>query len=232
MSEGEEDLTMRVRPQGGLLETRHGSDELQPAQLVILVGSDAGRRFSLGGSLIIGRDPDADVVLRDDGASRRHAKILRNGRGGFAIYDLGSRNGTFVNGIKVEQADLNSGDKIAMGAETIFLFTHHDRYEEQVAQAQKLQALGQLASGVAHDFNNLMATILGNVTYLGVAQEGLLPDTVECLAEIETAARRAADLTGQLLSFARSRPRAHDTLDVRSMFEEATGSCAAPCRAT
>jgi PAS domain S-box-containing protein len=80
--------------------------------------------------------------------------------------------------------------------------TERRRLEEQLRQAQKLQAVGQLAGGIAHDFNNLLAAILGNVALL---LEGgpHLPPKNELLRTVEKAALRAADLTRQLLGFSR-----------------------------
>ena len=78
----------------------------------------------------------------------------------------------------------------------------HDRLEEQYRQSQKMEAVGRLAGGVAHDFNNMLLAILG---YTGMALDQI--DPVEPLhadlKEIEKAARRSADLTRQLLAFAR-----------------------------
>jgi PAS domain S-box-containing protein len=74
--------------------------------------------------------------------------------------------------------------------------------EEQLRQAEKLQAIGQLAGGVAHDFNNQLTGILGNAELLVEA----LPDRPELKAaaeEIRAAAQRSARLTHQLLAFAR-----------------------------
>jgi two-component system, cell cycle sensor histidine kinase and response regulator CckA len=74
--------------------------------------------------------------------------------------------------------------------------------EEQLLHAQKMESIGRLAGGVAHDFNNILTAILG---YLEAARldlaEGGSPDAD--LAEVERAARRAAELTRQLLAFAR-----------------------------
>jgi two-component system, cell cycle sensor histidine kinase and response regulator CckA len=75
------------------------------------------------------------------------------------------------------------------------------RLEAQMQNAQKLESLGVLAGGIAHDFNNLLVGIIGNVS---VAREDSEPDSPadELLADIETAARRAAELTTQLLAYA------------------------------
>ena len=75
------------------------------------------------------------------------------------------------------------------------------RLEVQMQHAQKLESLGVLAGGIAHDFNNLLVGILGNVS---VARQDVPEGTPheELLADIETAARRAADLTTQLLAYA------------------------------
>jgi PAS domain S-box-containing protein len=73
--------------------------------------------------------------------------------------------------------------------------------EEQVRQSQKLESLGLMAGGVAHDFNNLLAAIMGNarLARLELAKGG---DAEECLAAVETATQRAAELTRQMLTFA------------------------------
>ena len=193
-----------------------------PAQLVVLVGPDAGRRYPVAEELLIDRDAEVGLAVHDDGVSRRHSRIVRGDGGDFSIEDLGSRNGTYVNGKRITASPLRPGDKIAIGTGTILLFTRHDRYEEQVLQAQKLHLLGQLAGGIAHDFNNLIVTVLGNVTYLkdSPPKDNELSD---CLDEIETAARRAAELTSQLMSFSRPHRRSRDNVDVGKLIHEVVG---------
>ena len=77
-----------------------------------------------------------------------------------------------------------------------------ERLQAQLAQAQKMESVGRLAGGVAHDFNNMLQAILGNVD---LALQDIPPDSParESLEEIRKSAARSADLTRQLLAFAR-----------------------------
>ncbi|MFM1943861.1 MAG: hypothetical protein RI897_2843 [Verrucomicrobiota bacterium] len=80
--------------------------------------------------------------------------------------------------------------------------TERKQLEMQLRQAQKLEAIGQLAGGVAHDYNNILAAIM---MHLGLLQghEGLDEETRQALVELDSEARRAANLTRQLLMFSR-----------------------------
>jgi signal transduction histidine kinase/ActR/RegA family two-component response regulator len=77
--------------------------------------------------------------------------------------------------------------------------------ESTLRQMQRLEAVGQLTSGVAHDFNNLLTVILGNLTFLerGMAAAGVDGRLAQRLGYMRTAAERGAKLTDQLLSFSR-----------------------------
>ncbi len=90
--------------------------------------------------------------------------------------------------------------------------------EEQLRQAQKLDSIGRLAGGVAHDFNNMVQVILGNVD---LALEEVKPGSAlrESLEEIQKAGRRSADLTQQLLAFARKQTIAPRVLDLNETVE-------------
>jgi PAS domain S-box-containing protein len=74
--------------------------------------------------------------------------------------------------------------------------------EEQLRQAQKMEAIGQLAGGVAHDFNNLLVIIKGYATLL-LAGEKFEPKSLDALKKILSAAERAGNLTRQLMMFSR-----------------------------
>lgn len=74
---------------------------LTPAILVVTAGSLAGTRLRLGsGPILIGRAEDSTLVLDDDYASTRHARIVAQGRG-YAVEDLGSTNGTYLDRARI-----------------------------------------------------------------------------------------------------------------------------------
>lgn len=85
--------------------------------LTFVNGERAGEQFvlsALEGSLI-GRSPEADLVLRDDSVSRKHTRLFA-ANGALWLRDLGSRNGTRVNGTQVARYRLSSGDRLTIGA--------------------------------------------------------------------------------------------------------------------
>jgi pSer/pThr/pTyr-binding forkhead associated (FHA) protein len=86
------------------------------AVLTFLSGREVGRIHRLTGvETLIGRGSDVDLLVDDDGVSRRHAKILREPDGTLKIHDLQSTNGTFLNGKRIEVEALREGDRVRIG---------------------------------------------------------------------------------------------------------------------
>ena len=78
-----------------------------------------GQRLTVGAEpVVIGRLPECDIVLTDPNVSRRHAEIRRLGDRSWSA-DLGSTNGTRVNGVPVREQRLASGDEITVGSTTL-----------------------------------------------------------------------------------------------------------------
>src|SRR5215207_3063111 len=104
------------------------------AYLVVLQGTNVGEMHKIEGpELVIGRAVSAAVRLNDDGISRRHCRVLSIG-GQVIIEDLGSANGTLVNGEMIQQHALKEGDKIRLGATTTLKFTYQDKLDESFQQ--------------------------------------------------------------------------------------------------
>jgi nitrogen-specific signal transduction histidine kinase/CheY-like chemotaxis protein len=97
-----------------------------------------------------------------------------------------------------------------------------EKLQEQLSQAQKMESVGRLAGGVAHDFNNMLGVILGHTE---MALERVAPTDPLCddLKEIRKAAERSADLTRQLLAFARKQTVAPKVLDLNKTVKAMTG---------
>jgi two-component system, cell cycle sensor histidine kinase and response regulator CckA len=103
--------------------------------------------------------------------------------------------------------------------------THHkqadaerERLQKQLNQAQKLESVGRLAGGVAHDFNNMLGVILGH-TELALLQTDENHDLYSDLKEIQKAAKRSADTTKQLLAFARKEIISPKKIDLNDTVE-------------
>ena len=90
-----------------------------PSSLLISQGLEQGKQFRLDrAQVLIGRDVSSDVCVRDIEASRKHCRITQEGSGYF-VADLGSSNGTYVNGTRIKRAALSSGDRIRVGSTEI-----------------------------------------------------------------------------------------------------------------
>lgn len=115
--ESESDTTVLFAPleaeeKEAPVEVEAPSDE---AVFVVNRGSVVGQRFPLKkGQITLGRDPQSDIFLDDITVSRKHAKV-DVGESNIKVSDVGSLNGTYVNGIRVDTASLKHGDELQIG---------------------------------------------------------------------------------------------------------------------
>lgn len=91
--------------------------------------------------------------------------------------------------------------------------------EEQLNHSRKMDAIGQLAGGVAHDFNNVLGAIIGAGELLKSPDSGLKPEAIELVDMILQAGMRAADLTAKLLAFGRKGRIASSVVDIHEIID-------------
>jgi signal transduction histidine kinase len=152
--------------------------------------------------------PDAKSVAQTLDALRAHGRVrnveLEMRRGdGRSVRVIGSFVGTF------------HGHELHEIQGYLFDTTERRSLEDQLRQAQKMEAIGRLAGGVAHDFNNLLTVILGFSDML-LSRVGPSDPNAADLEEIQRAGVRAAALTKQLLAFSRRQVLEPTVLDVNA----------------
>jgi PAS domain S-box-containing protein len=144
---------------------------------------------------------------------------LLGGRSVLSERRLLRKNGSVAE-VEISARDLGDGRFQAI----IRDISERRRLEEQLRQAQKMEAVGQLTGGIAHDLNNLLTVVLANSEMMA----GALPDGREDLhgdlAELQAAARRGAQMIRKLLSFSRHAPLTYQVLDLGRVVEDVLGT--------
>ena len=115
--------------------------------------------------------------------------------------------------IRADWIPIFDDGKVTGGVGIVADITEQMKLEAQLRQAQKMESIGRLAGGVAHDFNNMLGVILGHTEMALVQMDPAHPLHAH-LTEIRIAAERSADLTRQLLAFARKQTIAPRLLDL------------------
>jgi len=171
---------------------------------------------------ILGRT-DFDFYPREL-AEKYHADDQRVIQSGAALemeeaHQLPNGNKIFV---QIVKTPLYDAEGHVIGLQGIFWdITERKQLEEQFRQAQKMDAIGQLAGGVAHDFNNLLTVIQGYAQLL-LTENGLRSEGREPLNLILSAAERAGNLTRQLLAFSRKQVLQPEVLDCQEVVDTMT----------
>ncbi len=150
---------------------------------------------------------------------KKDAELLMNG--GIQQYESKVKNtlGEIRDVVFFKGAFTDAGGNIDGLIGTILDMTEKIKIEEQLRQAQKMDAIGRLAGGVAHDFNNMLSVIIG---YVEIVKEDMeetgLPTSN--LDEIHKAAKRSVNLTKQLLAFARKQTIEPKILHLNQVLED------------
>ncbi|MDD9935527.1 MAG: response regulator [Myxococcales bacterium] len=204
--------------------------ELQPRErrgrLVLLVGAEEGRSYDVVDGTVIGRGESADVQLVDPTVSRVHARFHRVD-GGFHIEDQGSRNGTLVDGSRIDRVPIRHGARIQLGPRRLLLFSVLDVFEEAMLQAQQIDLMAKMSAGFSHDFNNLLCTMTANAAHLRELPHGMSLghlDVRECLDDLNLAANEGAELTKRLEPFALSASSPDEPLNLSALASETIGA--------
>jgi len=103
------------------------------AVLTVVSGPSTGRVFVIEGDVTLGRGRDCALRIDDPGASREHARITVTVDSRYILEDIGSLNGTYVDGGRIERAELRSGDRINLGPNVVIAFAIVDAQAERIA---------------------------------------------------------------------------------------------------
>lgn len=161
-------------------------------------------------------------ILRDEDPEKlhHHEQMFRNGRTVETVvkYSLGNNEVRFVRQI-LHPTPNPATDQPVVEIVSLDVTDQHIA-EEQLLQAQKLDAIGKLTGGVAHDFNNLLAVISGNIELTLLTLES--PSERSYLEVALSAVTSGANLTHQLLSFARKQPLSPESFDAAMVIKQSS----------
>jgi len=118
------------------------------AHLIVLSGPRIGEMLEVTDGLTIGRASEAGLQVDDEGVSRIHIRLDVDKGGTVSVTDMGSRNGMYVNALRVETSDLHDGDKILIGTTTILKFSYADKIDEIYQQQMYDSALRDSLTGL------------------------------------------------------------------------------------
>jgi PAS domain S-box-containing protein len=153
---------------------------------------------------VIGRKRFIDIIslVSRDQYARTHPTLKKNGSPKEMELDLVRKDGTILNALLSELSVRDAGGNLVSSRATIHDISERKKLEEQLRQSQKMESIGLLAGGVAHDFNNILTAMYG---YCAILQSKMGEDSPfrSEIDHIQAAAERAASLTRSLLAFSR-----------------------------
>jgi two-component system cell cycle sensor histidine kinase/response regulator CckA len=224
------DITDRVRAERQLVESEanyrraleHASDAIvvSDRQGVILeVNARTEEILGYAREAIVGKRLEDFVAPEERERKPLRLRELVEGRSMLAERRLQRRSGSVVE-VEISARDLGDGRFQAIVRD----ISERRRLEEQLRQAQKMEAVGQLTGGIAHDLNNLLTVVLANSEMMAAALPSGTDDLRNDLGELQAAARRGAQMIRKLLSFSRHAPLTYQVLDLGRVVEDLLGT--------
>jgi len=192
-------------------ETRQLPVLAKRAYLVSDLDHNPPRMIAIGAGLLVGRTGFSTLEIDDPSVSRRHARIYRTPEGEYILEDLGSTNGTMVNGIRRKEHLLLPGDRIQFGRTKPYLVNFHSLLEDALLEMQRVEMETKWASGVAMVLRSLHGPL--QECLAGQGHSDLTPH----LAAIEHIAQGLADSIEKLLVFSGSLGRNLVPLNLSSL---------------
>ena len=194
---------------------------LAPDQTVLVWSRAAEQIFGYTADEVLGKP----YMLVPEGHEAEFEALIERSMSGETLRDMRVRrqhkNGALVD-ISFEAAPMyDDAGKVTSVAFALTDITERNKLEQRVRQSEKMEVIGQLTGGVAHDFNNMLTVITGTIDILaeGVADR---PELAAIARLISDAADRGADLTAHLLAFARKQPLQPKQTNVTDVVHEAS----------
>ncbi|HTS88183.1 MAG TPA: PAS domain S-box protein [Gemmatimonadales bacterium] len=224
------DITDRVRAERQLVESEANYRRaLEQASDAIIVSDRQGVILEVNARTeeilcctreeIIGRRMEDFVAPEDRDRIPFRLRDLIEGRHGLSERRMQRKTGGFAD-VEISARDLGDGRYQAIVRDV----SERRRLEEQLRQAQKMEAVGQLTGGIAHDLNNLLTVVLANSEMIAATLPAERDDLRSDLAELQMAARRGAQMIRKLLSFSRHAPLTYQVFDLGRLMEDLIGT--------
>ena len=223
-----QDITTRVRATEALRLANEWRDQVTESAIVGVCALDLEGKFTLVNRRmadIFGYPADemigltfTELVLPQERSGVRE-QFQKTAEKGVPVYSSETRilrKNREEAHVDFGWSPVRTGDNIVGLVGTVADTTDTKRLENQLLQAQKLESVGRLAGGVAHDFNNLLTAIMG-YSELAAVDKTASPRVKQYLDYVQQASEKAANLTGQLLAFARKQVIAPKTVDLNSL---------------